>query len=244
MTVEKAASHDGTTAPAPQQPEKNEDTIRPMPKSVKERIGELPQVERLLAANLLDAVWVLDADTLTYDYISPSVERISGYKDTELIGSSINQRVSPASLDNALAILASERKRFEKGEKTIATLEVEMVHKNGDSYWVEIRAKFQREEKKPLKIVGVTRDITARKNAEVQHAIIIKKLRTALEEKEQLLEEVKMLRELLPICSGCKRIRDEKNRWWPLDAYVREHTRTDFTHTICPDCKDLFYEDL
>jgi hypothetical protein len=49
---------------------------------------------------------------------------------------------------------------------------------------------------------------------------------------------------LLPICSGCKRIRDESGKWWPLDAYVKARTEAEFTHTICSDCKDVFYPDL
>ena len=60
----------------------------------------------------------------------------------------------------------------------------------------------------------------------------------------ELLKEIKVLRELLPICSGCKRIRDEIGKWWPLDAYVKKHTDSEFTHTVCPDCKDVFYSDI
>ena len=66
----------------------------------------------------------------------------------------------------------------------------------------------------------------------------------ALAEKESLLKEVKLLKGLLPICSGCKRIRDENGRWWPLDAYVKARTEAELTHTICADCQDVFYSDL
>ena len=66
----------------------------------------------------------------------------------------------------------------------------------------------------------------------------------ALAEKDRLLKEVKVLRGLLQICSGCKRIRDEQGRWWPLDAYVRDRTEAKLTHTICPDCDEVYYGDL
>jgi heterodisulfide reductase subunit B len=66
-------------------------------------------------------------------------------------------------------------------------------------------------------------------------------LATALAERDILLKENKKLRKLLPICSGCRRIRDDYGKWWPLDAYIREHTNSDFTHSICKDCKDGFY---
>ena len=215
-----------------------------MPKAIQSKIREIEGLNRLLDENLLDAVWVLNADTLQYEYITPSVKNISGYTAEGLISQPIKDRVAPESLKTALSIFSTEKKRFDHGGKPIAVLELEMLHKNGSTYWVQIKAKFQKDTSGSTKIIGVTRDITERKKTEIEHSVIIGKLRKALEEKEQLLKEVKMLRELLPICSGCKRIRDENNRWWPLDAYVREHTKTDFTHTICPDCKDIFYEDL
>ena len=122
-------------------------------------------------------------------------------------------------------------------------MDVELIHKNRNTYWGEIRAKFVKESDKPLKIVGVIREFTERKKTEQKQDKLINQLGEALADKNRLLKEVKVLRGLLPICSGCKRIRDEHNKWWPLDAYVRAHTEADLTHTICPDCTDVFYGD-
>ncbi len=47
---------------------------------------------------------------------------------------------------------------------------------------------------------------------------------------------VLQLEGLLPICSYCKRIRDEAERWAQVDEYVSRHTDAQFTHGICPDC--------
>jgi GAF domain-containing protein len=52
----------------------------------------------------------------------------------------------------------------------------------------------------------------------------------------QVLENVKALRGLLPICAWCKRIRDDKGYWSQVEAYVHTHTGADFTHGICPEC--------
>ena len=52
----------------------------------------------------------------------------------------------------------------------------------------------------------------------------------------EALEKVKTLHGLLPICSWCKRIRDDKGYWSQVEAYIREHTGADFTHGICPAC--------
>ena len=63
----------------------------------------------------------------------------------------------------------------------------------------------------------------------------------AHEHLERLLAEVKTLGGMLPICSHCKKIRDDKGYWNQLEAYLNEHTEAEFTHGICPDCaKEVF----
>lgn len=53
---------------------------------------------------------------------------------------------------------------------------------------------------------------------------------------EKLLAEVRTLGGMLPICSHCKKIRDDKGYWNQIEAYLNEHTDAEFTHGICPDC--------
>ena len=60
-------------------------------------------------------------------------------------------------------------------------------------------------------------------------------------ELEQALREVKVLQGLLPICSHCKKIRDEQGRWHMVESYIREHSKAEFSHGICPDCLDKHY---
>jgi sigma-B regulation protein RsbU (phosphoserine phosphatase) len=55
-------------------------------------------------------------------------------------------------------------------------------------------------------------------------------------ELENALAQVKQLEGLLPICSYCKKIRDEQNFWQRVDSYLTEHTDVMFSHGICPDC--------
>ncbi len=215
-----------------------------MPKSVREKIKELEEKNYILTSNLVDAIWVMDARTLRYEYITSSIYEISGYTSDELINTKIADRLTLQSLEQVTEVLSREMERYKSGKREMRSLELELLHKNGNTYWVEIKAKFIEESGNPLKIVGITRDITAKKKAELEQIVLNEKLAEALAEKEKLLKEVKVLRELLPICSGCKRIRDDDGKWWPLDVYVREHTDSDFTHTLCPDCKDVIYPDL
>jgi GAF domain-containing protein len=54
--------------------------------------------------------------------------------------------------------------------------------------------------------------------------------------KDEALANVKQLRELLPICCGCKKIRDDADEWHQLESYISQRTDATFTHGYCPDC--------
>lgn len=55
------------------------------------------------------------------------------------------------------------------------------------------------------------------------------------------LQEVKELHGLLPICSNCKKIRNDQGYWDHVEVYIHEHSKADFSHGICPDClKELY----
>jgi len=46
---------------------------------------------------------------------------------------------------------------------------------------------------------------------------------------------------LLPICSSCKKIRDDQGYWQKVESYISAHTGAEFTHGICPDCMSKLY---
>ena len=58
------------------------------------------------------------------------------------------------------------------------------------------------------------------------------------------IAKVNTLSGLLPICSNCKMIRDDKGYWNRLEGYIQEHSDAEFTHGICPDCIKELYPDL
>ncbi|PJB61211.1 MAG: response regulator [Armatimonadetes bacterium CG_4_9_14_3_um_filter_66_14] len=55
-------------------------------------------------------------------------------------------------------------------------------------------------------------------------------------ELEESLRTIRRLKELLPICMYCRKIRNDDNYWQQMEDYVHEETGTDFSHGICPDC--------
>lgn len=58
------------------------------------------------------------------------------------------------------------------------------------------------------------------------------------------LSEIKVLRGIIPICSFCKKIRNDKGFWEQVDVYVRQHADVDFSHGVCPDCAREHYPEL
>jgi len=60
-------------------------------------------------------------------------------------------------------------------------------------------------------------------------------------ELEQALQEIKVLRGILPICSRCKKIRDEHGQWHSVESYIKGHPEADFSPLICPECLDKHF---
>lgn len=61
---------------------------------------------------------------------------------------------------------------------------------------------------------------------------------------EEALANVKILGGLLPICSACKKIRDDQGYWRQIESYIARHTEAVFTHGICPDCTKKLYPEV
>ena len=71
--------------------------------------------------------------------------------------------------------------------------------------------------------------------------VIEKMLRTEL---ETALADVQELRGMMPICSNCKKIRDDSGYWHQVEVYIRDNSSAEFTHGLCPECADLLYGDM
>ena len=63
-------------------------------------------------------------------------------------------------------------------------------------------------------------------------------------ELQKAFDEIKRLKGILPICSSCKKIRDDDGYWHQVESYIRNHSEAEFSHGICPDCMRKLYPDL
>ena len=61
---------------------------------------------------------------------------------------------------------------------------------------------------------------------------------------ERALADIKTLSGLLPICSNCKKVRDDQGYWKQIEGYIQEHTEAEFSHGICPECSKKLYPEL
>ncbi len=65
-----------------------------------------------------------------------------------------------------------------------------------------------------------------------------------IKELEQAVEKIRRLEGLLPICSACKKIRNDNGYWQQVEIYFKHLSGVEFTHSICPDCRQKLYPDL
>ncbi|HOO46825.1 MAG TPA: PAS domain S-box protein [Deltaproteobacteria bacterium] len=84
--------------------------------------------------------------------------------------------------------------------------------------------------------IETLQDITQRKRIEEER----EKLNVELKE---ALDKIRTLSGLIPICAGCKKIRDDKGYWNQLEEYLEEHSDAVFSHGLCPECFQQYFPD-
>lgn len=177
---------------------------------------------------MFDWVCLIDMD-LTILRANQRGEQIVGIPATEMIGkkccSIIHGTDSPIE-----ACPLPEMVRT--GQR--ASVELEMP----DGRWLMISIDpVMDNEGKIISAVHIVRDISQRRSVEIEKEQLIDKLQTAN-------QKIKVLSGLVPICSICKKIRDDKGCWNILECYIQERSEAEFTHSICPDCARIHYPDL
>ncbi len=97
-----------------------------------------------------------------------------------------------------------------------------------------------------LGIICYTSENARRKNYYLIHLLSKQKEETIQVNNNltKVLNQVKILRGLLPICAACKKIRDDYGNWRQLEKYISENSEAIFTHGICPECVQKLYPDL
>ena len=124
---------------------------------------------RLLAENVTDVIWTTDMN-LQSTYISPSVSRLLGYSVEEAMAQTVEERLTPTSLEvarEAFAEALAVDGAAQEGLSASRTLDLEFTCKDGSTVWTEVKATLLHDPNgRPVGILGVARDITDRRQAE------------------------------------------------------------------------------
>jgi len=185
-------------------------------------------VERIGPADLKDRFFEVSIDMLCFlDFsgyfrrLNPAWERALGYTVEELMSRPFIEFVHQDDRERTRAQNLSVR----QGGKALA-FENRYVCKDGSFRWLRWNAAPDFDHGV---IFSVARDVTEEKRAEEERATLVLELRSAL-------AEVRTLKEILPICSYCRRVRDDEDYWQTVEAYIASATATRFSHSICPTC--------
>lgn len=190
---------------------------------------------RLIADYMYDwEIWLNPARDIIY--ISPSSERITGYiPDDFMMRPRLIEQITFE--EDRLPLNRHINNVFENKDE-IGRLDFRIRCKSGELKWMSSVCGWVVSDRGEYFGVRLSnRDITEQKAAEQEREELILEL-------EDSLKNVKKLTGLLPVCSSCKKIRDEKGYWREIEAYLEERTDARFSHGICPECSSRLYPEL
>ncbi len=201
-----------------------------------------PTIFEFLQSGSLDGIWYWDLEKMENEWMSPQFWITLGYNPDKKKhkANEWQDLINPEDLQIAL----------ENFEKHCADPNhpydqvVRYKHRDGSLVWVRCRGIVICDNAgKPIRMLGAHTDLTAQKNAEEALYLKTVQLEKTNIKLQDVLDNIKILKGLLPICSHCKKVRDDKGYWANLDAYIEKNSETTFSHSICQDCAKKHYSD-
>ncbi|WP_300440938.1 sensor domain-containing diguanylate cyclase [Zoogloea sp.] len=136
-----------------------------------EKLQTSEEKYRLLTETMKDVVWTVDTETLDFIYISPSVERLRGYKPEELVATPIDGMFRAEDMELIRSLLRQRVEAFVGGLECFYTDEAELPCKDGGTVWVEMVTTFCRNPRTGrIELHGVSRDISERRASQARIA--------------------------------------------------------------------------
>lgn len=201
---------------------------------IEDDLRESEERFRSVAQTARDAIISVDCDGRIV-FWNPAAERIFGYPSAEVLDQPLSiivpQRFRGQGTDGLESLLAHGVTQPE-GPATEAI----GLRKDGSEFPIELSASSWHSGQHRF-FTAIVRDVSQRKQAEAERERLILQLQTAL-------ADVKTLSGIIPICAGCKKVRDDKGFWNQVDTYIQTHSLARFSHGLCPDCTTRLYPEV
>lgn len=190
---------------------------------LKEAKQKLDLIHAMIVATP-DAISIKDRHG-RYVFVNPEAAYIIGRPTEDIIGKDDTElfptAVAHAMMDDDSTVMSSAGS---------LTYEEHIAHSNDDSrYMLVTKGPMYNDHGEVDGMFGVARDITDLKLLQQQIAAKVVQLEAAL-------EKVRQLEGIIPICSYCKKIRDDEKSWHQMENYISNHSEAKFSHGICPEC--------
>lgn len=195
---------------------------------------------------LPDPTWVIDTQGRVVAW-NRAMERLSGVSKQNMLGKGNHAHAVPFYGIPRPLLIDLVLKGDPKWESTylsfrdegdiMASESFNPLMGEGGSYLAGSAARLYNTRGEAIGAIESIRDVTAAKKSEKERERLIGELQAAL-------SEVRVLSGLLPICSSCKKIRDDGGYWNQIESYIRDHSEAQFSHSICPECARELYPDL
>ena len=195
-------------------------------RQTEERLAESEALYKSILNASPDDITIADLEGRVL-MVSPNAVAMFGFENEEQgKGRKVTDFLVPGDRERAMSRVALLFQGVMSGPSEYRGLRMD-----GTTFDIEANSSLIRDaEGRPTKLVVIARDITARKRTEA-----------AL---QSAVAQIKTLHGLLPICMHCKKIRDDRGNWSPVEVYVRERTDAEFTHGLCPHCLATRYPDF
>ncbi|MBF0558646.1 MAG: PAS domain-containing protein [Nitrospirae bacterium] len=196
-------------------------------KRLEQALRDSEERYRSLIEQSVDGIFMFDVETKNILEANQSFQNLLGYGPDDISHLTIYDLVAHPKddIDAKIQQMINMDKYF-IGERNYRK-------KDGTLLSVEASASHIRHKGRSVFFL-VFRDISQRKQLEREREKLILELQAAL-------ANVRQLSGLLPICAGCKKIRDDGGYWQQIESYIREHSEAKFTHGFCPECLTKLY---
>ena len=199
-------------------------------KHTENKLTESESKFQAILNNSMAVVYVKDVDG-KYTFINKRYE--------ELFHVSLNEIINKTDYDFHTKEFAD--KFSENDNRTIefeapVEFEEDACHDDGVHNYISLKFPLFNKKGEVYAVCGISTDITLRKRAEFEKEKVIAELKATL-------AKVKQLSGLIPICSVCRRMRDDQGYWRAVDKYIEEHSNIKFKEGMCPECFNHYHDE-